>query len=382
MAPLPANRVTPADAFVHTGLDYLGPLYVKSDSGRKKVWICLFTCLVTRAVHLELVDNLTAEQFVMCLRRFAARRGTPRYIMSDNAPQFKMTHKAIESAWQLLSKDPDVANHASTNNIQWSFITEHAPWMGGVYERMVGLVKRNLRKTVGNRHLTNVQLVTVLTEVEAVVNSRPLIYVGEDVGSKDVITPADFLSLKSNLGFPAFFDIEDHLDPEFVCSVSGSDRLLQNWKDGQVLLDKFWQSWRNEYLLSLRERANSAQHKRGATTDAPRVGMPVLIGDSQQPRGSWKLGVIDMTHPGQDGAIRSATVRTTNGNRLKRPVSLLYPLECESPEPSTPSTASLNQQPATMQSTAQVARPRTRQRRRTAQISIDNTRCLRDSELI
>ena len=100
MSPWPKNKLTQSAPFKHTGLDYFGPLYVKSQNReKKKVWVCLFTCVVERAVHLEIVDDLTAEEFLLALRRVIARRGNPSKIISDNAAQFKLSKSTIDDAW-------------------------------------------------------------------------------------------------------------------------------------------------------------------------------------------------------------------------------------------------------------------------------------------
>ena len=177
MPPWPKERVAQSFPFEYTGLDYLGPLYIKVYSGEsnqpttKKVWVCLFTCLAIRAIHLELIDDLSAQEFLLCLHRFIARRGMPRQIISDNAKQFKTASTVLNKAWSEILASAEVDNYAVNQGIQWRFIVDLAPWMGGFYERLVGLTKRALRKTIGTRSLTEKQLITVLTEVEAVVNS-------------------------------------------------------------------------------------------------------------------------------------------------------------------------------------------------------------------
>eukprot|EP00117_Sycon_ciliatum_P004465 scpid43400/ scgid8830/ len=347
MPQLPSQRVTAADASTFTGLDYFGPIYVRNpDSEVSKTWVCLFTCLVTRAVHLELVENMSAEHFVLCLRRFTARRGVPQFIVSDNAPQFKLTKSAIDKAWSQLVIDPDVVHHATSKGISWQFIVESAPWMGGVYERMVGVVKSALRKAIGNRRLLPTQLLTVLTEAEAVVNSRPLVYVGGDSGDCGVITPSHFLSLKPSLGFPSLSPTHNEFDTQFVPDLSSAVSLLQTWKRGQALVDAFWSHWRKHYLLALRERADAHSRKRGEHSMQPQVGDVVIIAEQHMPRASWKLGRVVEVHSSTDQEIRSATVRVTGTDRrIRRPVTLLYPLETM-PEPATPPNITPPAEPA------------------------------------
>jgi hypothetical protein len=201
-APLPTSRVTEDTPFSNTGLDYMGPLYVKQSSETKKVWICLFTCMTTRAIHMELVQDLSTTAFLNCLRRFISTRGTPKKIISDNAMQFQLASKTLNLVWSDIIVDNDVQSYCATHGIKWCFIVELAPWMGGFYERLIGLVKRSLRKTIGRRILTGDQLQTVIKESEAVVNSRPLVYVNDNINSSLVITPSSFLGLNPHIGLP------------------------------------------------------------------------------------------------------------------------------------------------------------------------------------
>ena len=149
-APLPRSRVTPARPFSRTGVDFAGPLYVRTDRGScpVKTYVAVFTCAVVRAVHLELVSSLTTEDFVKAYRRFCARRGSPASLMSDNASTFR-------GAALVLAAE----------GVQWHFIVERAPWWGGFWERMVGLTKAALRRTLGASLMLRKELETVLCSV-------------------------------------------------------------------------------------------------------------------------------------------------------------------------------------------------------------------------
>ncbi|MCP3664586.1 MAG: transposase family protein, partial [Gammaproteobacteria bacterium] len=170
MPSLPENRTTKRSPFSSTGMDYLGPIYIRefqAEGQQKKVWICLFTCLTVRAVHLELVADLTADQFLMCLRRFIARRSKPMEMISDNAPQFKLADSAVSKIWGELIADPQIVSYVSSQGIKWRFIPEFSPWMGGFYERLNTEIKKALKKsTVSRPCLTYIQLQTLLTEIE------------------------------------------------------------------------------------------------------------------------------------------------------------------------------------------------------------------------
>jgi len=206
MPPWPKERVNEALPFECTGLDYFGPLYVKqyqcttdkeSAPVIKKIWVCLFTCLVVRAIHLEIVEDISTDQFILCLRRFIARRGTPRQIISDNAKQFKSARKILAQIHQETLLSDKTQDFVSGRGIKWTLIVDLALWMGGFYERLVGITKRVLRKTLGANSLTLIQLYTLLTEAETVVNSRPLVYVSDD-DNTHVLVPNDFLTMNPN----------------------------------------------------------------------------------------------------------------------------------------------------------------------------------------
>ena len=242
----PIERITASPPFSYTGLDYFGPVYVKNKDVTSKCWVCLFTCLAVRALHLEIVNDLSAEEFLCSLRRFIARRGKPIQIISDNAAQFKLAKTVIERLWLKVMTDPDVQNYISTQGIQWKFIVELAPWMGGFYERLVGSVKQALRKSLSKTSFTTDQFATLITEVEAVINSRPLVYVGDDINSGLALSPAHFLLINPKTGIPV---LEEDLDPEYLTTVSNKDAIISRWTTMQTYLNQLWKIWSREYLL-------------------------------------------------------------------------------------------------------------------------------------
>ena len=213
MPPWPKERVSRSTPFQYIGLDYLGPIRVKEGGALEKLWICLFTCLAVRAVHLELVRGLSAKQFLDCLRRYIARRGRPEVIISDNAPQFKLVETVIDQQWSMIFRSDEVLHFFSDEGITWKYTTALAPWQGGFYERLVSLVKQGLRKGIGRKLLSWDKLLTMVTEVEAIVNTRPLTYVYGDFLSGFTLTPAHFLT--GNLDTVIPFNVDDCEDVEF-----------------------------------------------------------------------------------------------------------------------------------------------------------------------
>ena len=177
-------------------------------------------------------------------------------------------------------------------------------------------------------------LQTVLSEVEAVVNSRPLVYVGDDVNSTLTLTPAHFLSQNQHTGVPVLDTEGIGNDPDFHVQLSSHEKLLDNWKRGQSHLNRFWEIWSNEYLLSLRERTqHHVKAGRIQSTFSAHVGDVVLLRDNL-PRGVWKLGKIQELIPSQDGQIRTAKVLLPSHKVLNRRINLLCPIECPASEPS------------------------------------------------
>jgi len=337
MPPLPVERVTKIPPFTETGLDYLGPLYIRDNSRENsKVWICLFTCLTVRAIHLEVISDLSAEQFLLCLRRFISLYGAPKRIHSDNASQFKLAKKSIDKIWNEVQSDTDVHNYVAEQGIDWHFIPAHAPWMGGFYERLIALVKRSLKRTLGKSCLTHDQLVTVVSEITAILNTRPLVYLTDDINSGAALTPQCFLRMKldQKTGTPDSPFTSDENDPDYVQNQSSEDTLLQTWKDCQIHLSHFWKTWTDDYLLSLRERHRNPNLRSGRikTHNQIAINDVVLIHDTL-PRGAWKLAKVKELVQSNDGQIRSATVILPSKRILIRPLNLLFPLECSSSGP-------------------------------------------------
>ena len=203
--------------------------------------------------------------------------------------------------------------------------------MGEFYERLIELVKRSLRKTTGKLCLTIEQLLTVLKEAEAIINSRPLVYVGEDINSGTTLTPAHFLSLNPRTGFPKFSQ-EDSEDEDFNPNISSAETLILAWKKGMKHLNRFWKVWKDDYLLSLRERTqNKLKTPRIHTSSPAKVGHIVVVKDGL-PRGCWKLGRIVELLKGSDQQVRSAKVLLSSKKVIGRPLNLLYPVECSEEE--------------------------------------------------
>ncbi|XP_043471443.1 uncharacterized protein LOC122504408 [Leptopilina heterotoma] len=179
-APLPIDRVRDANIFEITGVDLAGPLILK---GRQNSWICLFSCVVYRAIHLELVTSLSTQTFLECFRHFISRRGRP-----SNRLNFVGANNAFKSLnWNCIN------GYCSARQIQWPFNPPSAPWWGGWWERLVGMLKGLLRRVLGKSCLDFEEMSTVLRDCESLLNSRPLTYISESADDLKVLTPSMFL---------------------------------------------------------------------------------------------------------------------------------------------------------------------------------------------
>ena len=156
----------------------------------------------------------------------------------DNASHFKVVKSTVEEAWRLSTTNLNTQSYLANEGLKWSFVNELAPWMGGFYDRLIGLVKQSLQKSIGKICLTMVQLETVVKEIKAVINSQPLVYVGADFSSGFTLIPRDFLNLNPKTGVPSLAE-DQQQDPNFLSELSSSPKLLDMWHKGQKHLDMF-----------------------------------------------------------------------------------------------------------------------------------------------
>lgn len=307
MGNLPAPRVTISRPFLQTGVDYFGPLYVRPAPRRPKVkaYVAIFICMCTKAVHMELVSDLSTDRFLQALRRFISRRGRCTDMFSDNGTNFVGARNKLQDLLKLL-KDGNhngiIAKELAKDGIQWHFNPPSAPHFGGLWEAAVRSAKTHLVKVIGENPVSPEDLSTLLAQVEACLNSRPLTPLSDDPNDLEPLTPAHFLIGESLHAIP---------DPDFTNLPTNRLDLLQLT---QRRLQDFWKRWRREYLCQLQGRA-----KRWKPAVSIDVGTLVVIQDDNLPPMRWKLGRIVKVHPGDDGAVRVVTLKTATGS-LMRPV--------------------------------------------------------------
>lgn len=312
-APLPATRIEESPPFSTVGIDFGGPLYVKNSD--EKHYIVIFTCAVTRALHLELVVSLKTETFLLALRRFTSRRGLCSLIITDNAKTFKRAELELKNLWNVINH-PSVKEFYASHQIQWQYIAEKAAWWGGFYERLIRSVKLALRKTLKRSTLSREELETVIVEIEGVLNSRPLTYVFSDLREPVPLTPAHLLlGRRINSLPPARINFDSHL--------INREMLVKKFNYRERLVNMFWKKWSREYLLFL--RSTHCVKPTGKISEF-KVDDIVLVNDDKLPRHFWKMGRVTAVFPGRDGKIRSCEVKT-NTSVIRRPVQLLYNLE-------------------------------------------------------
>ncbi|XP_054708425.1 uncharacterized protein LOC129218227 [Uloborus diversus] len=244
MGNLPKERVIPARAFSKCGLDFAGPVITKPNLKRSKVtlksYIALFVCFTTKAIHLEVVSDLSTGAFLACLRRFIGRRGKPSDIFSDNATNFKGARNYL-NAQAIICSSEDVQNYATEENINWHFIPPITPHFGGLWESNIKTVKKHLIKASNSAILNFEELSTLLIQIEACLNSRPLTPLSADPMDLQPLTPGHFLIGAPLLSFPEQYSAETN--SAFSC----------RWKVVQCIRNRFWNRWSQEFLTDARE---------------------------------------------------------------------------------------------------------------------------------
>lgn len=314
MADLPTERLSTEPPFSYVGTDVFGPWSVTSRRTRgglasSKRWAVMFTCMSTRAVHLEVIEAMDTSSFINALRRFFSVRGPAKQLRSDCGTNF--TGACRELGFDNnIPGDPKVKSFLNDSGCTWVFNPPHSSHMGGSWERMIGVARRILDcqlAQLGSRHLTHDVLTTFLAEVAAIINARPLVPVSSDPDFPFILTPATLLTQKIGAASAPQCDFEE------------KDLYRQQWRRVQSLANSFWHRWRKEYLSTLQYR-----HKWHSTRPNLQQGDVVLLKDPLVKRNQWPMGVIARVHSSRDGLVRKVEVKVVKDGNAKvyfRPVT-------------------------------------------------------------
>ncbi|XP_045781190.1 uncharacterized protein LOC123878141 [Maniola jurtina] len=299
MSDLPADRTRLEFPFLHTGIDYAGPIMIASRKGRgaklEKSYICIFVCFAVKALHLELVTDLTKEAFISAFLKFISRRGKPMSVTSDNSTTFIGASNEIASFFSKYSDD--IKSDLSNRDIEFRRIPQYTPHFGGLWESAVKSVKFHLKRILNLTHLTYEEMTTCLVQIEAILNSRPLTPLSSDPSDLTCLTPAHFLIGRSLLSVPRPM-VSD-------TNIAAMDR----YQRIEALKQHFWRRFSAEYVSLLQQRM---KWQRGSITSL-QLGSLVLVKDRTQPPLLWLLGRVEKVHPGQDGVARVAEIKTKKG---------------------------------------------------------------------
>ena len=303
MANLPKERVLPDEApFTNVGVDYFGPINVKRGRTILKRYGVIFTCLTCRAVHLEVSYTLDTDSCLNAIRRFICRRGQVSTIRSDNGTNFVGANREMKEALVDLNHNK-IQRALVQDGVTWNFNPPAASHHGGVWERLIRSVRRVLTSVLCQQTLDDEGLQTVLCEVEAILNSRPITKTSDEKDDLEALTPNHILLLKGKpILPPGLFEQQDLY-------------IRRRWRQVQYIADLFWKRWISEYLTVMQERQKWSKERRNLTP-----GDIVIIADATAPRSSWMMGKVLETKPDTKGLVRIVRLQTKH-SVLERPVT-------------------------------------------------------------
>ena len=314
MSDLPIDRLSKSSPFDFCGVDFFGPFFVKSRRSTVKYYGCLFTCLYSRAVHVETCCNFSSDSFLMALRRFIAIRGPIVHVRCDKGTNFVGASNELKDQMRQLDCDK-IRQFLLDNNgdIEFKFNPPSASHFGGVFERQIGSIRRVFDGILAEFGgiLNPESLTTFLYEASAIVNSRPLSCVNINDETLEPLTPNHLLTGKTRVVVspPGSFTKDDTY-------------LIKHWRRVQYLANLFWSRWKHEYLASLQKRS-----KWSNSTPNIKVGDIVLLTDDNAPRNQWKLARVVSANPSPDNLVRSVRIKLSKNSEpttfLDRPIHKL-----------------------------------------------------------
>lgn len=308
MGNLPAERVEPDFPFSTVGTDYAGPFLITDRKGRgckiTKCYLCIFICFRYKCVHLELVSELSKDAYIITLKRFIARRGIPKIICSDNGGNFVAAAKEISTF--LQTNRDSICDFAAHQGIEFRFAPPYAPHFNGLAEAGVKSAKHLMYKMLGNTHLTFEELSTLFTQIEAILNSRPLCPLSPSPTDLQSLTPGHFLIGRPLTALPSTYVLDTNANR------------LNRYQRLEQCRQHFWKRWAAEYVGELQQRTKWRTRCRDLQTNDM-----VLIKEDAPPL-CWRLGRISKVYPGADGIPRVADVITSNqGAPTRRAINRL-----------------------------------------------------------
>ena len=242
MSDLPFARLEPMKPPLgSTGIDLFGPVMIKQRQAKLRRWGAFFSCFTTRAIHLKVVEGCDTDSFIGSFQRLANRRGKPRDVYSDCGTNLNGTTSELNIKIQRINE------YSSNEQITWHFNPPAAPYMGGIWERIIRTVKSVMFSMIKNTFLTDFKLMTIFTEIEAIVNNRPLTYVSDYPDDREPFTPNHLLLDRYNSG--AVIEEND---------ADTSSR--RRWKQMVVISNQYWKRWLIEYLPTLQSRGKRNVH--------------------------------------------------------------------------------------------------------------------------
>ena len=236
----------------------------------------------------------------------------------DNAS----TYSAAANELNELFQSDSLKQTLNRQGVNWKFIPKRVPWFGEFWECLIGLTKNAVKKVLGRAFISLSTLQTIMVEIEAHLNNRPLTYVSSEIDDPEPLTPAHLLYGRCIITLShAQFEDEEIDDPNYGDTYTSQKELTKRAKIQAQLLDHFWSRWKHDYLTSLREFHKAA----GVNNQEIKVGDVVIV-HNEGPRSTWRLAVVKALHRGHDGLVRAADIRTSTGE-TSRPIAKLYPLD-------------------------------------------------------
>lgn len=300
MGNLPTERVVPNFPFYNVGTDFGGPYYITDRKGRgckiTKCYLCIFICFSYKCMHLEAVSELSKDAFLLTLKRFIARRGLPKRIFCDNGTNFVAAAREIKDFFNDKENVNSILDFTAQQGIEFKFSPAYAPHFGGYHEAGIKSAKFHLHRIMGNAHFTFEELSSLFSQIEAILNSRPLCPLSPSPDDLQPLTPGHLLIGRPLTALPA------------PCLMDLKTNRLDRYQRLEQVRQHFWRRWSNEYVGELQQRT-----KWRARSKDLKVDDLVLLKDDSAPPLCWRLGRVNKLFPGPDGVPRVADVSTARG---------------------------------------------------------------------